>query len=211
MARLTWNNFGDRFYEIGVDRGVLYIDETGVPWNGLVSVTESPTGGDPKPYYIDGVKVLNVAAAEEFEATIDAVWQPPEFAPCDGTTAIQNGLFVTQQPRRQFGLSYRTMLGNDSAGPNAAYKIHLVYNALAAPSQVEHSTLNASNEPMKKSWQITTLPPLITGYKPTAHFVIDSRFTSSTLLSSVEDLLYGSDVAGATMPSASDLIAMFTA
>lgn len=210
MARLTWSNFGERFYEVGVDRGVLYISGLGVSWSGLASVTESPSGGDAKPYYLDGIKIQNISSAEEFEATIEAFNAPAEFGPCDGTTSIQNGLFATQQPRRPFSLSYRTMIGNDVEGSEHAYKIHLVYNALAAPSGRTNASLGGSVDPVKASWSITTLPPAITAYKPTAHFIIDSRFTSSDLLATVEDMLYGNDAAGPTLPAAQDLITMFT-
>lgn len=208
--RLSWGNPGDRSYELGVDRGVLYVDGSGVAWNGLVTVSESSSGGDAVPVYIDGVKVFNIASAEEFEATVEALNAPEEFRPCDGTKGIQNGLFVTQQPRKKFSLSYRTMVGNDAGGQFAAYKIHLVYNALAAPSQRQNNTLGSNSDPTHFSWSITTLPPTITGYKPTSHFVIDSRTTPSDILADVEDILYGSEVANPTIPSVADLIAMFT-
>lgn len=211
MPRLTWNSIGDRFYEIGIDRGVLYTDgNPGVAWTGLISVSESPTGGEAKPYYIDGVKFLNVSSAEEFEATINAFYKPLEFGVCDGTASIQNGLFVTQQSRKQFGLSYRTKLGNDVAGSDHAYKIHLIYNALAAPSERNNSTMGDSVEPTSYSWPITTLPPSITGYKRTAHLVIDSRFTDPSLLTDVEDILYGDDVNPARQPSPDELITIFS-
>lgn len=210
MPRLDWTAVGERFYETGVDRGVLYADAfAGVAWTGLISVDESPTGGEAKPYYIDGVKYLNISSAEEFEATINAFYRPYEFGLCDGIASIQNGLFVTQQPRKSFGLSYRTMIGNDVDASDHAYKIHLVYNALAAPSSRSNNTLGDSADPADFSWEITTLPPAITGYKPTSHFVIDSRFTSSGLLSTLEDILYGNDVESARLPTPTELIAIF--
>ena len=210
MSRLTWGAIGERFYEMGVDHGVLYLaNQIGVAWTGLTSVEEAPSGGEPKPYYIDGIKFLNIAAAEEFEATLNALFSPPEFAVCDGISAVQNGLFATQQPRVSFGLSYRTRLGNDVDGADHAYKIHLVYNALAAPSDRPNKTLGDSVDPTIFSWGITTLPPSVTGLKPTAHFVIDSRSTDPIKLSNVEDILYGSDVVSASLPTPDELIAIF--
>lgn len=210
MARLNWSAVGERFYETGVDRGVLYVaDIPGVAWTGLTSVSESPTGGEAKAYYIDGVKYLNLSAAEEFEATVEAFASPPEFGPCDGTISIQNGLFVTQQPRKPFGLSYRTKIGNDIDGTDHAYKIHLIYNALAAPSARSNGTMGDSTDPIGLSWAITTLPPAMTGYKPTAHFVIDSRLTPMEILIEVEDILYGSNASSSRLPSAQELVGIF--
>lgn len=213
MARLTWNDVGERFYETGVDRGVLYIaDEIGVPWTGLVSVTENPSGGDPKPVYYDGVKISNFAESEEFQATIEAYQFPVEFNACEGMVAIQNGLFATQQPRKQFGLSYRTLIGNDVVGTALGYKIHLVYNALAAPGDKSYTTLSADNQDATKfTWDITSVPPILAGLRPTAHFVIDSRYTSPTLLNDVENLLYGSGAGDSYLPSAQLIYDMFTA
>lgn len=212
MTRLNWDSPGQRFYELGVDRGVLYIDsQPGVPWVGLISVSESPSGGDAQPYYLDGIKYLNISSAEEFEATIEAYSSPREFGPCDGTVAIQNGLFVTQQPRKQFSFSYRSKTGNDTEGQDYAYKIHIVYNALAAPSQRSNKSINDSVDVNNFSWAITTLPPSITGVKPTAHLVIDSRYTDPTVLITVEDLLYGSDSSTSSLPTPNDLIGIFSA
>lgn len=211
MPRLIWGAVGERYYEIGVDRGVLYVGlDAGVAWTGLISVSESPTGGDPKPFYIDGMKYLNLAGREEFVATINAFSSPLEFGPCDGTMAIQNGLFITQQPRIPFGLSYRTQLGNDVDGLSHAYKIHLVYNALAAPSSRSNNSVGDTTDPIDFSWAITTLPPAITGYKPAAHFVIDSRFVTGTILADIEDILYGSEALQARLPTVSELVAMFS-
>lgn len=208
MTRLNWNASGERYYENGVDRGVLYIDNAGVAWTGLVSVAESPAGGEPRPYYLDGIKYLNLAASEEFVATINAFNSPPEFGVCDGIAAVHTGLFATQQPRRPFGLSYRTMIGND-LNAEVGYKIHLVYNALAAPSERPNSTMNNSPEPATLSWGITTLPPSVTGFKPTAHFVVDSRYADSGALADLEDILYGSTEDDAALPTVDELIALF--
>lgn len=210
MARLNWAAVGERYFETGVDRGVLYTElDSAVVWTGLVSVTESPTGGEPRPYYLDGIKYLNLATAEEFEATLNAFSYPAEFAACDGKSQIQNGLFATQQPRRAFNLSYRTMVGNDTGGKTYGYKIHLVYNALAGPSERTNTTLGDETEPNTYSWQITTLPPSLTGMKPTAHFVIDSRYTPRGLLSTIEDILYGTNENSARLPMVSELITLF--
>lgn len=211
MARLNWDEAGKRFYEIGVDRGVLYVDsDPGVPWIGLISVSENPSGGSPKPYYIDGIKYLNIASAEEFEATINAFSSPREFGPCDGTKRIHNGLFVTQQPRKPFGFSYRSKLGNEIEGQDYAYKIHLVYNALAGSTQRDNKTINSSVDAVQLSWAITTLAPSITGFKPTAHLVIDSRETDPTILASVEDILYGNESTSPRLPSPDELIDIFS-
>ena len=211
MTKLDWNAIGQRFYETGVDRGVLYVGSAaGVAWPGLTSVTESPSGGTPRPYYLDGVKYLNLASAEEFEATVNALYSPPEFGPCDGTVSIQNGLFVTQQVRQSFGFAYRSRLGNDTEGSDFAYKIHLVYNALAKPASISRSSIGDSVDPVEFSWGITTLPPSITGYKRTAHLIIDSQITPDDILSDVEDILYGTPSANPRLPLPDELIELFS-
>lgn len=213
MTRLSWDAVGERIYELGVDRGVLYLpNQAGVAWPGLISVVEEPSGGEPRPYYYDGVKVLNVSAYEEFDATISAFASPPEFAQCDGVAIVQNGLFASQQPRKSFNFSYRTKVGNDTEGEEHGYKIHLVYNALAGPSTRTNETISADKtSPITFSWKISTIPPILTGIRPTAHFVIDSRYTTAELLASVEDILYGAASVEASLPTAQDLYAMFTA
>lgn len=212
MARLGWGIPGSRVYETGVDRGVLYVGEqAGVPWVGLSSVDESPTGGSAKAYYIDGVKYLNVASAEEFEATINAFTYPPEFDQCDGTAQVRTGLFLTHQRKKQFGFSYRTTVGNETKGDGHGYKIHIVYNALAAPSAKSYNTANNATEPSTFSWLITTKPPAMVGYKRTAHVVIDSRTTNVTTLQAIEDALYGSVTTDPSLPSLSELIEIFDA
>jgi hypothetical protein len=210
MSRLTWGAPTERFFETGVDRGVLYVGvSAGVPWNGLVSVSESPTGGDPKPAYIDGYKFRNIASSEEFEADVEAFAAPKEFGPCDGSISIQNGLIATQQPRRSFGLSYRTKVGNAVDGVDHAYKIHLVYNALAAPAQRTNTTLSDAQGLNALSWSLTTLPPSLTGYKPTAHWIIDTRDAPTGILNAIEDILYGTVLNAARLPSPTELIALF--
>lgn len=208
MAKLNWGAAGERFYESGVDHGVLYIDGVGYAWSGLISVTESSSGGQARPFYIDGFKYANIASAEEFEATIQAFSAPREFRRCDGSPEIYGGLIATQQPRRPFDFSYRTMVGNDT-DPNYGYKIHLVYNALAAPSQRTNSTQGENGDIPSLSWALTTRPPMVSGIKPTAHFVIDSRSTSPLILTLAENLLYGSDSSTATMPTVTELLALF--
>lgn len=210
MARLTWNAIGERLFETGIDRGVLYIHgEEGVPWNGLIAVSESPTGGEVTPYYIDGIKYLNHVASEEFEATIEAYTYPEEFAQCDGTSHVANGLFATQQPKRSFGLAYRTRVGNDLKGVDHAYKIHLVYNATASPTERAHNTISDEIEPYNFTWSIVTKPPEFVGLRPTAHFVIDSRETPSDLMARITDILYGSDDLAPRLPSVPELLFIF--
>lgn len=208
--RLTWDSPGERFYESGVDQGVLYLPSTaGVPWSGLISVSENPTGGEAKPYYLDGLKYLNIASAEEFEATITAFNSPPEFAVCDGYAPIHRGLLVTHQRRTSFGFTYRVKVGNDTVGEDFGYKIHIVYNALAEPSERTNESSAEIVKPSTFSWKISTLPPDVTGYKPTAHYVIDSRSTPAGLLMKIEDILYGNDSAEARLPYASELVEIF--
>lgn len=209
MARIAWGKTGDRVYQAGVDRGVLYIDGVGYPWSGLTSVKEATIGGDVKAHYIDGVKYAERRLLAEFAATIEAFTFPEEFAACDGTKSLGNGLFATQQRRKSFGFSYRTKIGNDVKGLDLGYKIHLVYNALAAPSDQEHNTLSDSPEAYTFSWAITTRAPVL-DFVPTAHFVIDSRDTPDGLLSYIEDVLYGSETLQPRLPSANELAFIFT-
>lgn len=209
MARLIWGAVGDKTYETGVDRGVLYVTGTGVPWNGLISVTESPTGGEPKEYYIDGVKYLSVRSLEQFEGTIEAFTYPDAFAECDGTATIANGLLATQQSRKSFNMSYRSRVGNDVEALNYGYKIHLVYNATAAPSSQTRTTTGESVEATPFTWELTTTPPAVAGYNPTAHFVIDSTKTPSRLLETFESILYGTETSSPRIPGVQELIAMF--
>jgi hypothetical protein len=209
MAQLVWNSVGSRFYESGVDRGVLYVDtQPGVAWNGLTSVNETPSGGDATPYYIDGVKYLNMPAGEEFEATITAFTYPDLFSECDGTYQPRSGLYITQQRRKPFGFSYRSMIGSDLT-PDHGYKIHMVYNALAEPTERSNSTTTDNNDLNDFSWKITTKPPAMDGYRPTSHVVMDSRFTDPTILSLVEDILYGTDEESARLPNWAELLGVY--
>lgn len=199
--KLVWENVGGRYYEAGVDRGVLYVDAAGVVWNGLISVDDRPSGGAAKAYYLDGVKYLNLSEAEEFVGTIQAFYSPPEFDPCDGSLALSAGLYATNQPRKSFGLAYRSLIGNDIDGTDHAYKIHLIYNALAAPTQRSYATLGKSVSPSALSWEITTLPPSVSGAAPTAHLFVDSSELSPGSLTALENVLYGSDTADPRLPA----------
>jgi hypothetical protein len=206
VTRLSWGDYGSRFYEAGVDRGVLYTDGSdGVPWNGLTSVTETATGGAAKPYYIDGEKYLNVASREEYQATLTAYTYPEEFSECDGSVQIRPGLLATKQQRKSFDLSYRTLIGNDQTVA-AGYKIHLIYGVLASPSARVYKSTSNSVDPDDFSWTLTSLPPAISGYKRTSHFIIDSRFIDPDTLSGIEDILYGNDETASRIPDVSEIM-----
>lgn len=210
MSRIQWGVVGERFVEAGVDRGVLFVgSDSGVPWNGLQSVNETISGGEAQPFYMDGIKYLNIAADEEFAATINALSAPAEFGPCDGTAQVAQGLFITQQPRIPFGLSYRTKVGNDILGLELGYKIHLVYGALAAPSPRNNQSLGANSTPMILNWTVTTTPDRVPGRKPSAHLVVDSRLTDPEVLSELEDFLYGTNSTESALPTTSELIDIF--
>ena len=211
MTKVAWNESGERMFEAGVDRGVLYVDPTkGVAWNGLISVAEAPAGGATTPLYIDGQRYFNDQAIEEFEATITAYMYPDEFDVCDGAQSVNNGLSAMHQVRRPFSLSYRTLVGNDVDGQDHGYKIHLVYGALAEPSQRSNNSLSDSIDPFNFSWRIVTVAPRFTGYRPTSHFVVDSRDTPPELLSTVEEILYGSDLSNPRIPNVPELLSIFT-
>lgn len=196
---LEWDAAGERFYETGVDRGVLYIPDVagdyvdGVAWNGLTSVAESPTGAEANAQYADNIKYLNLVSAEEFEATIEAFTYPTEFEQFDGFATLQPGVVVGQQNRTPFGLCYRTLVGNDLDGTSHGYKLHLIYNALAAPTEKSYGTVNESPEAITFSWELTTTPVAVTGFGPTASITIDSRTADSAKLTALEDILYGQD------------------
>lgn len=202
MSKLIWDQTGKRTYETGVDHGVLYpIDATGtyplgVAWNGLVTVTESPTGAEANPQYADNIKYLNLISAEEFGATIEAFTYPDEWAECDGSAQLATGVMIGQQNRKTFGLCYRTVLGNDILGVTYGYKIHLVYGALAAPSEKAFGTINDSPEAITFSWEVTTTPVPVTDFKPTASLVIDSTKVSAEALAALEEILYGKNGTG---------------
>jgi hypothetical protein len=210
LARLKWGSIGTKFYEAGVDQGVLYVDGlTGVAWSGLVSVTENPTGGNATPYYIDGVKHLNLPGPEEFEATIEAFTYPQEFTECEGLSSPYTGLFISAQSKRSFGLSYRTRIGNDQDGVDHGYKIHIVYNAFAEPASRSNKTIGSSLDASNFSWKITTRAPAVVGFKRTAHFIVDSRYTDPVALLAIENILYGDTGGSARLPTTSELLGAF--
>lgn len=214
MAVLTWDGVGERFYETGIDRGVLYIPTNGVysagyAWNGLVSVTESPSGAEATPQYADNIKYLNLVSAEEFGATIEAFTYPNEFAQCDGTAQPSAGISIGQQTRKSFGFSYRTKVGNDVNGADHGYKLHLVYGALAAPSEKAFNTVNDSPEAITFSWELTTTPVPVTGFKPTAILTIDSTKVPAANLAALETALYGSAGTSPRLPLPDEVVAIF--
>lgn len=209
MTRLGWDAVGGRLYEVGIDRGVLFVDGfPGVPWNGLTSVNETPSGGDSKPFYIDGVKYLMLSAPEEYEGTITAFTYPDEFSQCNGDVQPRSGLFLTHQRRNSFGLSYRTKIGSDLDG-SYGYKIHIIYNAVASPSERSNETLKDTTDPDDFSWKIACKPPVMDGYRRTAHIIIDSRSTDPSVLAEIEDILYGTEEDQSRLPTLDEVIAAY--
>lgn len=214
MAPLTWDDVGERLYEVGVDHGVLYIpDDTGeyaegFAWNGLTTVTESPSGADSNPQYADNIKYLNLISAEEFGCTIEAFTYPDEFMQCDGTAVPAEGVAIGQQGRKMFGLSYRTKVGNDIEGTDAGYKLHLVYGCQASPSDKAYATINDSPAAISFSWDVTTTPLAVEDYKPTALIVVNSLVVDDTNLKALEDLLYGAS-GKAKLPLPDEVLALF--
>lgn len=216
MTELVWDQIGERHYETGVDHGVLYLAgdgsyDGGVAWNGLTTVTESPSGAEASPQYADNIKYLNLISAEEFGGTIEAFTYPEEFGVCDGTVLPSPGVAVGQQGRAQFGLAYRTRKGNDQEGPDFGYKLHLIYGAQAAPSEKAYGTINESPEAIAFSWEITTSPVPVTGLKPTAILTIDSTEVDAAKLAALEDILYGTEVDDPRLPLPDEVIAVFGA
>lgn len=204
--RLTWDDAGKRLYETGVKQGVLYPQNDngaypkGVAWNGLTAVTESPEGAEPTPLYADDIKYLNLLSTEEFKATVEAYTYPDEFAECDGSGSLVEGVTIGQQDRKTFGFSYRTSLGNDVKGNEYGYKLHIVYGCLAAPSEKAYATVNDSPEAITFSWEVSTTPVNVTGFKPTASLVLDSVKLGAAKMKAIEDVLYGSSAAEARLP-----------
>lgn len=204
--RLTWDDAGKRLYETGVKQGVFYPQDDngaypkGVAWNGLTAVTESPEGAEPTPLYADDIKYLNLLSTEEFKATVEAYTYPDEFAECDGSGSLVEGVTIGQQDRKTFGLSYRTSLGNDVKGNEYGYKLHIVYGCLAAPSEKAYATVNDSPEAITFSWEVSTTPVNVTGFKPTASLVLDSVKLGAAKMKAIEDVLYGSSAAEARLP-----------
>jgi hypothetical protein len=214
MAPLTWDQVGERTYETGVDHGVLYIpDETGVydtgfAWNGLTTVTESPSGAESNAQYADNIKYLNLLSAEEFGGTIEAFTYPDEFGQCDGSAEVADGVLIGQQGRHVFGLCYRTRLGNDIEGTDHGYKLHLLYGLQASPSEKAYATINDSPEAITFSWEVSSTPVPVTGFKPTALLVVDSTKVDAAALSDLEDLLYGGASSQPKLPTPDEVIAL---
>ena len=205
MSKIVWDQTGERLYETGVKQGVLYIPASGVyskgvAWNGLTAVTESPSGAEATALYADDIKYLNLMSNEEFGCTIEAYTYPDEFAACDGSASLAEGVSIGQQPRKTFGLCYRTTLGNDTDGNNYGYKLHMVYGCLAAPSEKAFSTINDSPEALTFSWEVSTTPVNVAGHKPTAHLEIDSTKADPVKLAALEEILYGGAETEARLP-----------
>lgn len=210
MAKLVWDAVGSRQYETGVDHGVLYVRvggayPTGVVWDGLISVTESPSGAEATPQYADNIKYLNLVSVEEFGGTIEAFTYPDEFGVCDGTAEPKEGVLVGQQGRSSFGLVYRTRIGTDT-NDDAGYKLHLIWGALAAPSEKAYNTINDSPEAITFSWELTTTPVPVTGLKPTASITIDSTKVDSLALADLEEVLFGRDADSTAVPPVTALV-----
>lgn len=201
-GKLVWDKTGERYYETGVKQGVLYPLQTdgtyskGVAWNGLTAVTESPSGAEATPLYADDIKYLNLLSNEEFGCTIEAYTYPDEFAECDGSASLATGVSIGQQKRKTFGLCYRTVLGNDTDNNDHGYKLHLIYGCLAAPSEKAYATINDSPEAITFSWEVTTTPVTVEGFKPTACITIDSTKTTAEKLAALEEVLYGKNGTG---------------
>lgn len=217
MSRLTWDTTGQRYYETGVKNGVLYVMgangayDKGVAWNGLTAVTESPSGAEASPIYADDIKYLNLVAAEEFGGTIEAYTYPDEFAQCDGSASLFEGVSIGQQARKTFGFCYRTTVGNDTEGTDYGYKLHLVYGALASPSEKAYATINDSPEAITFSWEFTTTPVAVSGFKPTACVIIDSTKVAEGAMAKLEEVLYGSTDEEARLPLPNELEGIMTA
>lgn len=212
MSRIVWDKIGERLFRTGCDRGVLYRQNAagqytiGYAWNGLVSVSASPTGAEATPQYADNIIYVNLVSAERFEGSISAFMYPDAFAECDGTASPVEGLGIGQQTRKPFGLSYRTLIGNDLEGQDYGYEINLVYGALAAPSERENNTVNDSPEAMELSWDLTTTPVEVPGFKPAATLTLDSTKISPSKLAEIENILYGTEGVEPRLPMPSEII-----
>ena len=216
MSKLVWDKTGERLYETGVKQGVLYPQAAGgtypkgVAWNGLTNITESPSGAEATALYADDIKYLNLVSAEELGGTIEAYTYPDEFAECDGSVALTEGVFIGQQDRKTFGLCYRTTLGNDVDSNGHGYKLHLIYGALAAPSEKAYATINDSPEAITFSWEFKTTPVNVTGHKPTASLILDSTKVSETKMAALEKVLYGDDDTEARLPLPDEVVQILT-
>jgi hypothetical protein len=216
MSKIVWDQTGDRLYETGTKNGVLYPQVAGaypkgVAWNGLTAVTESPSGAEATPMYADDIKYLNLMSVEEFGGTIEAYMYPDEFKACNGEADLLEGVSIGQQTRQAFGFCYRTVLGNDSENNEHGYKLHLIYGALAAPSEKAYASISDSPEPITMSWEFTTTPVEVTGHKPTAIITIDSTKCDAAKLQALEDVLYGSDSEEPRLPLPDEIKTLMTA
>ena len=215
MSKIVWDNTGERRYETGVDHGVLYLQDdqgaypAGVAWNGLISVSENADGGDPNDLWADNIKYATLRGSENKNLSIEAYNYPPEFEECDGTKEAAEGVYVAQQPRKTFGMTYRTAIGTDtSPAGDTKYKLHLVYNASCSPSERSYETMNESPDAITFSWDVTTTPVAVTGFKPTALITIDSTKVDSTKLTALEDELYGTEQKAAHLPSPDQVLTL---
>ena len=216
MSKLVWDETGKRYYETGVKNGVLYIPtdgnySKGVAWNGLTAVTESPSGAEPTALYADDIKYLNLISAEEFGATIEAYTYPDEFAACDGSAELATGVTIGQQNRKTFGLCYKTTIGNDVDGNDHGYKLHIIYGCVATPSEKAYASINDSPEAITFSWEVTTTPVSVNGFKPTASLVIDSTKAEAAKLTALEDILYGAEATEPRLPLPDEIATLMTA
>lgn len=214
MAKLVWDKTGERLYETGIKMGVLYPMESGaypkgVAWNGLTAVTESPSGAEATPLYADDIKYLELRSAEEFGATVEAYMYPKEFEACDGSATLAEGVTIGQQPRKTFGLCYRTVLGNDTDNESYGYKLHLIYGATASPSEKGYQTINENPEAITFSWELTTTPVNVEGFKPTASLTINSKDADPTKLAALEAILYGDAEGEARLPLPDEIATLF--
>ena len=216
MAKIVFDQTGEKTYETGVSKCVLYVRKdassynNGVAWNGVTAVNEAPTGAESSPVYADNIKYLNLTSAEEFKATLEAYTYPEEFEVCDGSAEVAPGVTIGQQDRKQFALCYRTEVGNDVEGTSHGYKLHFIYNGQAAPSSKDYQTINGDPEAMTFSWEISTTPVNVPGYKPTATLTVDSRKVTPEKLKKIEDKIYGTEVEEPTMPTIEEVIALVT-
>lgn len=216
MSKIVWDAVGEHTFETGVRNGVLYLKDvegaynTGVAWNGLTSVSESPEGAEATDLYADDIKYLTLMSAENFKATIEAYTYPVEFEECDGSATIANGVVIGQQSRKPFGLCYRTAIGNDTDGNEHGYKLHIVYGCQASPSEKQYSTINDSPEAITFSWEVNTTPVNVTGKKPTATLIIDSTKADKAKLTALEAILYGSESTEPRLPLPDEIATLMT-
>lgn len=215
MSKIIFDNTGEKIYETGVDHCVLFVRDgntyqTGVAWNGITAINESPSGAEATPIYADNIKYLNIVSGEDFGATIEAYTYPDEFTECDGSAEIVAGVKIGQQTRKPFALCYRTLIGNDVAGTGHGYKLHFIYNAQAAVSAKNYKTINESPEAMSFSWEISTTPEVVEGFKPTATVTVDSTKVDSVKLKALEDKIYGSESSEPTMPTISEIVSLLS-